>query len=235
MNIFPIHALADNYIWMIEDTNSVVIVDPGEAAEVLSYIKVEKPSQIAILLTHKHDDHIGGVEEIIQAYPETNIYAPSEVPGFDDMTILEDGSQLDILGHTVTALLSAGHTAGHLAYIVDNQFLFSGDAMFSAGCGRVFTGDYQAAFDALETFSRLDDDIAVFAGHEYTLTNLKFAHSIFPENEVIAEALGQAEVLNAANHPTYPSTIGREKIINIFMQAEDVTAFKDLRNLRDNF
>ncbi|MFW5445351.1 hydroxyacylglutathione hydrolase [Aerococcus urinaeequi] len=235
MNIFPIHALADNYIWMIEDTDSVVVVDPGEAAEVLSYIKVEKPSQIAILLTHKHDDHIGGVAEIIQAYPETKIYGPSEVPGFDDMTILEDGSQVDILGHTVTALLSAGHTAGHLAYIVDNQFLFSGDAMFSAGCGRVFTGDYQAEFDALETFSRLDDDVAVFAGHEYTLTNLKFAHSVQPNNEVIKEALDQAEKLAASNHPTYPSTIGREKIINIFMQAEDVSKFKKLRDQRDQF
>src|SRR5699024_12601857 len=175
MNIFPIHALADNYIWMIEDTDSVVIVDPGEAAEILSYIEVEKPSQIAILLTHKHDDHIGGVEEIIQAYPETNIYAPSEVPGFDDMTILEDGSQLDILGHTVTDLLSAGHTAGHLAYIVDNQFLFSGDAMFSAGYGRVFTGDFQLADDDLETYKRLDDDIDEYAEHTYSITNYKFA------------------------------------------------------------
>src|SRR5699024_12150735 len=102
---FTIHALSDNYIWTIEDTNSFVIVDRGEAAEVLSYSEVEKPSHIAILLTHKHDDHIGGVEEIIQAYPETNIYAPSEVPGFDNMTILEDGSQLDILGNTVNVLL----------------------------------------------------------------------------------------------------------------------------------
>lgn len=235
MNIFPIPALTDNYIWMIEDTDSVVIVDPGEAAEVLAYLEAKKPSQIAILLTHKHDDHIGGVAEIVAAYPEINIYGPSEVPGFTEVVILEDGSQVDILGHTVTALLSAGHTEGHLAYIVDNQFLFSGDAMFSAGCGRVFTGDYQAEFDALETFSRLDDDIAVFAGHEYTLTNLKFAHSIFPDNEVIAEALTQAEILNDANHPTYPSTIGREKIINIFMQAKDVMAFKALRDQRDNF
>lgn len=235
MNIFPIHALADNYIWMIEDTDSLVIVDPGEAADVLAYIEVERPSQMAILLTHKHDDHIGGVAEIIQAYPETKIYGPSEVPGFDDMIILEDGSQIDILGHTVTALLAAGHTAGHLAYIVDNQFLFAGDAMFSAGCGRVFTGDYQAAFAALDTFSHLDDDIAVFSGHEYTLTNLKFAHTVFPENKVISEALAQVEILNDANHPTYPSTIGREKIINIFMQAEDVTTFKALRDQRDQF
>ncbi|MEY8370063.1 hydroxyacylglutathione hydrolase [Aerococcaceae bacterium 50-4] len=235
MNIFPIPALTDNYIWMIEDTDSVVIVDPGEAGEVLVYLETKKPSQIAILLTHKHDDHIGGVAEIVSAYPQTKIYGPSEVPGFSEMVILEDGSQVDILRHTVTALLSAGHTEGHLAYIVDNQFLFSGDAMFSAGCGRVFTGDYQAEFDALETFSRLDDDIAVFAGHEYTLTNLKFAHSIFPENNVIAEALTQVEILNEANHPTYPSTIGREKAINIFMQAKDVTAFKDLRDQRDNF
>lgn len=235
MNIFPIHALTDNYIWMIEDTDSVVIVDPGEAGEVLDYLKVQEPSQIAILLTHKHDDHIGGVAEIIQSYPATKIYGPSEVPGFKDMEILEDGSQVDILGHAVTALLSAGHTEGHLAYIVDNQFLFSGDAMFSAGCGRVFTGDYQAQFDALETFSRLDDDIAVFAGHEYTLTNLKFAHSIFPDNEIISEALTQVKILDAANHPTYPSTIGREKIINIFMQAENLETFKALRDKRDQF
>ncbi|WP_069286434.1 hydroxyacylglutathione hydrolase [Aerococcus urinaeequi] len=234
MNIFPIKALTDNYIWMIEDLNQIIVVDPGEADRVLQYLAAEQPKGIAILLTHKHADHVGGVTEILTEYPDTKVYGPREVEGFE-MTYIEDGDQFSIFNHEVTALLSAGHTEGHLSYIVDSMYLFSGDAMFSAGCGRVFTGDYQAAFDALETFSRLDDDIAVFAGHEYTLTNLKFAHSIFPENEVIAEALGQAEVLNAANHPTYPSTIGREKIINIFMQAEDVTAFKDLRNLRDNF
>lgn len=234
MNIFPIQALTDNYIWILEEERKIVIVDPGEAKDVLAYLDVKSPEAITILLTHKHEDHVGGVEEIIKAYPATKIYGPSEVIGFD-LSILEDGDQIDILGHQVTALLSAGHTEGHLAYIVDSRFLFSGDAMFSAGCGRVFTGDYQAEFDALETFSRLDDDVAVFAGHEYTLTNLKFAHSVQPNNEVIKEALDQAEKLAASNHPTYPSTIGREKIINIFMQAEDVSEFKKLRDQRDQF
>ncbi|RPA60764.1 hydroxyacylglutathione hydrolase [Aerococcus agrisoli] len=234
MNIFPIRALSDNYIWVIEDEKQLIIVDPGEAKHVLSYVAAEKPEAMAIILTHKHHDHVDGVAEIVAQYPDTKIYGPREIEGFD-MTYIEDGDQFTVLGHEVTALLSAGHTEGHLSYMVDSLYLFSGDAMFSAGCGRVFTGDYQAEFDALETFSRLDEDVAVFAGHEYTLTNLRFAHSVQPENEVLAEALAQVETVIDSEHPTYPSTIGREKVINIFMQAADVQEFKALRDLRDQF
>lgn len=234
MNIFPIKALADNYIWIVEDEESVIIVDPGEAEKVLAYLGSKQASDIAIVLTHKHHDHVDGVADILNQYPDTKVYGPDEVAG-RPLEIVEDGDQFTIFGHEFTALLSAGHTEGHLSYILDSQFLFSGDAMFSAGCGRVFTGDYQAEFDALETFSRLDDDVAVFAGHEYTLTNLKFAQSVQPDNDVIAEAILQVEKLAEADRPTYPSTIGREKAINIFMQAENVEAFKALRDQRDNF
>src|SRR5699024_220610 len=108
------------------------------------------------------------------------------------------------------------HTHGHISFLMGEKALFCGDALFSAGCGRVFTGDYQAQYDALQKFKRLDDEIKVYAAHEYTQTNLRFAHSVQPSNKAVSEALDQVNDLRAKEEPTLPSTIGREKKINLF-------------------
>ena len=113
--------------------------------------------------------------------------------------------------------------------------LFCGDALFSAGCGRVFTGDYEAQYETLQKFKRLDDDINVYPGHEYTEINLRFAYNMQPDNEKISKALKEVRELRAKGQPTLPTTIGREKEINLFLQVETLEDFIELRNARDDF
>ena len=139
-----------------------------------------------------------------------------------------------MLGQTVQVSLAAGHTHGHISFLMGNH-LFCGDALFSAGCGRVFTGDYEAQYETLQKFKRLEDDVNIYAGHEYTETNLRFASDMQPDNEVVSKVLKEVRDLRAKGSPTLPTTIGREKEINLFLQAETLEDFIELRNARDIF
>jgi len=233
MKVTPIKALSDNYIWLYEDDEGVIVVDPGEAREVVNYIQENQLNLDSILVTHKHEDHVGGVAGILAAFPETPIYGPSEVPAIVTH-IVEDGASFERLGENIQVMKTAGHTEEHISFMMD-ELIFCGDALFSAGCGRVFTGDYEAQFDALWRFKQLPEDMKVYAGHEYTQKNLAFAQTVMPENELIASELTRAQKLTRDGTPTLPSTIGREKEINPFMQAESVDAFKELRDARDQF
>lgn len=231
MNIHPIKAFSDNYIWLIEASDQVVVVDPGEAEYLIAYLEENTLDLVAILLTHNHDDHIGGVVEILENYPDTPIYGPEETSVIADH-IVEEGNSFDLLKQTFQVMKTAGHTKEHISYLMGDT-LFCGDALFSGGCGRVFTGDYQAQFDAMQKFKKLADDVKVCAGHEYTETNLRFAQTIEPENQEISKALEETEKLRAKDQPTLPSTIGKEKKINLFMRAETVEEFTKLRDGRD--
>lgn len=233
MKVTPIKAFSDNYIWVIEDKGKAVIVDPGESDAVLAYLKEKDLRLTTILLTHNHDDHVGGVKDIVEAYPQVVIYGPQETA---DMAghIVAEGDAIELMGETVRVVRSEGHTRGHISYIMGDK-LFCGDALFSAGCGRVFTGDYQAQYDALQTFKALDDAVAVYAAHEYTQTNLRFAISMEADNDILKQALTDADELVAAGRPTLPTTIGREKEINLFLQAESLDEFIELRQQRDQF
>lgn len=234
MNIHPIKAFSDNYIWMIEEGTEAVVVDPGEAEGVMDYLKEQQLNLTAILLTHNHEDHIGGVKEILAKYSDTPVYGPEETVPLADR-IVQEGESFKLLGQTFQVIKTGGHTQGHISFLMGEKALFCGDALFSAGCGRVFTGDYQAQYDALQKFKRLDDEIKVYAAHEYTQTNLRFAHSVQPSNKAVSEALDQVNDLRAKEEPTLPSTIGREKKINLFLQAETVEDFVALRKARDDF
>lgn len=233
MNIHPIPALADNYIWLIEDGSAVVAVDPGEAQGVIDYLAERQLNLAAILLTHDHADHTGGVAALLARFPQTPVYGPEETAPLADH-VVQAGDAFGLLGHSFQVYETAGHTLGHISYLM-GQELFCGDALFSAGCGRVFTGDYQAQYEALQWFKRLADDIKVYAAHEYTQTNLRFAQSVEPGNQAIAAALATANTKRACGLPTLPSTIGQEKAINLFLQAPTLAAFIDLRQARDRF
>ncbi|WP_423190385.1 hydroxyacylglutathione hydrolase [Alkalibacterium sp. f15] len=233
MHIHPIKSLSDNYIWIIEEGTEAVVVDPGEAESVIAYLEEQQLHLTAILLTHNHDDHIGGVKEISANYPIIPIYGPKETEPIAKL-IIQDGDSFELLGQTFQVFKTAGHTQGHISLLM-GEALFCGDALFSAGCGRVFTKDYQAQYDALQKFKRLNDDVHVYAAHEYTQTNLRFAHSLQPNNEVVSKALDQVDQLRTEGHPTLPSTIGKEKMINLFLQAETLEDFIHLRKARDNF
>jgi hydroxyacylglutathione hydrolase len=233
MRINYIEAFSDNYIWIIEENDGVVVVDPGEAWGVLNYLKNQEKELSAILLTHKHDDHVGGVKEILSEYPDAPIFGPIETKQLVEH-VVQDGDSFEILGRHFKVLKTAGHSEEHISYVTEGA-LFCGDALFSGGCGRVFTGDYQAQFEALQKFKELDDTTKVFAGHEYTQTNLRFAQSIKPTDNVIADALDEVNRLRSEEVSTLPTTIGKEKEINLFMQAETVEEFTELRNARDEF
>lgn len=233
MKIHPIRAFSDNYIWVIEKDKEAIVVDPGEGPQVMDYLADEELELKAILLTHNHDDHIGGVLEIYEKYPDIAIYGPDETEPLVNHNVKE-GDSFQVLGEMFEVFLTAGHTGGHISYLMGDH-LFCGDALFSGGCGRVFTGDYQAQFDALQKFSQLDDAVKVYAAHEYTETNLNFALTVEPNNKAVQEALAETKDLRAKDEPTLPSTIGREKEINLFLQADSVEKFKALRDGRDQF
>lgn len=233
MNIHPITAFSDNYIWCIQEGAEAVVVDPGEADAVLEYLKKEQLGLTAILLTHAHEDHTGGVREIVSYYPDTPVYGPGETGDLANH-VVKEGDSFELLDQTVQVYESSGHTNGHISFLMGNH-LFCGDSLFSAGCGRVFTGDYEAQYETLQKFKRLDNAISVYPGHEYTETNLRFADGVDPENKRISGALEEVRQLRAVGQPTLPSTIGREKEINLFMQAENLQDFIELRDARDGF
>ncbi|TVP90247.1 hydroxyacylglutathione hydrolase [Alkalibacterium sp.] len=233
MKINPVKALSDNYIWVIEEGEDAVVVDPGESDGVLSYLEERQLKLNAILLTHKHHDHVDGLEGVLEKYPNMPVYGPVETQSLVTQ-VMKDGDQFTLLGRDVEVAKTAGHSEEHISYLMD-EHLLCGDALFSAGCGRVFTKDYQAQFDALAYFNSLDSQVKVYAGHEYTETNLRFAKSVDPSNVDIKRALEEVEELREKDKPTLPSTIEREKRINLFLQAETLEAFKKLRDNRDQF
>lgn len=233
MKITPLPAFSDNYIWVYEKDGEAMVIDPGEAQQVLDYIKEQKLQLKAILLTHKHEDHVGGVEAILETYPDTPVYGPSEVSDLADV-LVQEGDTFEQFGQTIHVVKTAGHTEEHVSFIMD-KLLFCGDALFSAGCGRVFTGDYQAQFNALQRFKELADDVQIFAGHEYTLTNLQFAQTVMPESTAVIDELERVRALNNKNIPSLPSTIGLEKEINPFLRAETLEEFIELRKARGSF
>lgn len=233
MKVEPIKAFSDNYIWVIEENNEAVIVDPGESEDVLDYLKTEDLSLQAILLTHNHDDHVGGVVGILEEFPKVPIYGPDETSTIADH-IVEDGDSFELLRQTFDVLFTPGHTEGHISYVMGDA-LFCGDALFSGGCGRVFTGDYEAQYHTLQKFKQLNDETLVYAGHEYTETNLRFALEVEPNNEAVLDVLEITRDVRSKNLPTLPSTISKEKDINLFLQADTVEEFKGLRLKRDEF
>lgn len=233
MNIHPIKAFSDNYIWCIQEETEAIVVDPGKASVVLDYLEENQLRLAAILLTHMHEDHTGGVREILASHPECLVYGPEETKDLVNSVVKEEDS-FNLMSQTFQVYESGGHTHGHISFLMGNH-LFCGDALFSAGCGRVFTGDYEAQYETLQKFKHLDDEINVYAGHEYTETNLRFAYEMQPENTKISNSLEVVQEMRAQGQPTLPSTIGKEKEINLFLQAETLEDFIELRNARDNF
>ncbi len=229
MFINYIKAFNDNYIWTIENDGEVLVVDPGEEAPVIDYLKNRKLDYI--LLTHKHMDHVGGVKELKNKYG-AKVYGPIETKEYNDIT-LKDGDEFEILGEKFKVILTGGHTEDHISYLMGDR-LFCGDALFLAGCGRVFTKDYKKAFEGLNKLKNLDDEIEIYPAHEYSLANLKFAKSVI-SNEDLDREYDRVRKLREEDKITLPSTIGKEKKINPFFLARDLDEFTQFRNKKDKF
>lgn len=233
MKVIGVPILTDNYAWIAYKANQCVVVDPGEAAPIIQVIRDKEWTLTHILLTHEHEDHIGGVSDLLEAFPEVIIFGPEEVKHLVH-EVVGEGDVISILGEPFFILRLPGHTFEHIAYH-GHHHLFSGDVLFAGGCGRVFTEDYIAQYSSLQRLKTLPDNTLVYAGHENTLTNLEFAQEAFADNEDIQLALKQVQRLLESGLPTLPTALGQEKKINPFLLATDVEDFYQLRQRRDNF
>lgn len=223
LRIRPIAAFSDNYIWLIDDGQHAVVVDPGDAFVVLDTLESEGLTLTAILLTHHHNDHVGGVAELVESCQAT-VYGPAmEVLPHCDVPLGEgDAVDLSQPRLKLTVLDVPGHTAGHIAYTgtIDGQsVLFCGDTLFVGGCGRLFEGTPAQMWQSLTKLAGLGDDTQVYCAHEYTLANLRWARVVEPDNQALAAFEERCMMTRKADLPTVPSTIGIEKACNPFIRA----------------
>jgi len=260
-DVTPIAAFNDNYIWLIirPDSKQCIVVDPGDANVVIAHLMAHQLELTAVLVTHHHQDHIGGVAQL-RDYAAANqqkltVYGPTiEAQSVTDIA-LEQGDIADIksLGLKFNILNLPGHTLGHIAFY-DQHSLFCGDTLFAGGCGRMFEGTPEQMANSLQKLADLPHTTEVYCAHEYTLANLEFAQAVEPNNETISARIAYCQQQRLLKQPTLPSTIEQERATNPFLrttQAEviatilarslantrpsPIEAFAHLRQWKDNF
>src|SRR5437868_1663851 len=226
LQVTPVRAFADNYIWLIHslvDARQVVAVDPGDAAPVQRFLADQGLELSGILMTHHHADHVGGVVELLRPHAVKS-YGPAaeSVPGKPDAMREGDSAAFESLGLKFAVLDVPGHTAGHIAY-VGHGAVFCGDTLFSAGCGRLFEGTAEQMSASLAKFAALPPQTQVYCGHEYTINNLKFGLAVEPDNQESAAYLEECRAKRARDEATVPSTIRRERNVNPFLRCHQQT------------
>ncbi|QBQ39238.1 hydroxyacylglutathione hydrolase [Pseudoduganella plicata] len=233
LQVLAVPAFNDNYLWLIHDGRHAAIVDPGDAAPVLAALERHGLTLTAILLTHHHADHIGGVPQLLEHASQlsgdaTAIHAPIPVfgPAGDGIAAvtrpLAEGDVVDVPGLdlTLTVLDVPGHTRGHIAYACDGAapMLFCGDTLFAGGCGRLFEGTPEQMAASLDKLAALAPSTQVFCAHEYTLSNLRFAAAVDPGNAALADRIVAESAKRERGLPTVPSTIALERATNPFVR-----------------
>lgn len=219
--VVALRAFADNYIWTIRDAAFAAVIDPGDAQPVLDYLAREKLQLVAILNTHHHADHVGGNAALL-AKTKVPVYGPRDERIAEVSERLADGQRFTLPHFNIAmeTLEIPGHTRSHIAFYGDG-LLFCGDTLFAAGCGRLFEGTPRQMHDSLTRLARLPDATRVYCGHEYTLSNLKFARVAEPDNRRLPELEARMQALRAADLPTLPSTIAQEKATNPFLRVAE--------------
>lgn len=232
MELIALPAFADNYIWMLHDGTDAVVVDPGEAAPVLSALDERQLALAAILVTHHHGDHVGGVGAL-RSRLKGPVYGPKRERIPEPFVALSDGDAVEVLGLRFEVLDVPGHTAGHIAYFHEGRdaapLLFCGDTLFSGGCGRLFEGTPEQMHASLDRLSALPGHTRVCCAHEYTLSNLKFARAVEPGNADLARYDELCATRRAAGEPTLPSTIAVERAINPFLRCAQAEVMASAR------
>lgn len=223
LSVTPIPAFSDNYIWLLrQDTSTdVVVVDPGDAKPVIRHLEREGLNLAAILITHHHQDHTGGLPELAKRY-SPRIIGPDN-PRIKELDQrLGDGDDCRVLGRRFEVMAVPGHTLDHIAFFAAGtpSLLFCGDTLFCGGCGRLFEGTPEQMYASLSRLATLPEDTLVFAAHEYTLANLRFAQAADPRNAIRDRLLHECQRARELDRPTLPSTIGRERQINPFLRAD---------------
>lgn len=216
--VVPLRAFADNYIWTIRDEHCAAVVDPGDAQPVIDYLDRENLKLVAVLNTHHHSDHVGGNAALLARTP-VPVFGPRDERIPEVSMRLADGQRFRLPHFDIEmeTLEIPGHTRSHIAF-VGGGMLFCGDTLFAAGCGRLFEGTPRQMHDSLTRLTRLPDDTRVYCGHEYTLSNLKFARAAEPDNAQLRALETRMQALRDADQPTLPSTIAQEKATNPFVR-----------------
>ena len=223
MNLLPLPAFTDNYVWMLHDERVAIVVDPGAAEPVLQALERLGVTLQAILVTHHHADHIGGVSALREASRAT-VYGPARERIPEPFVPVQQDTRVEIpaLNLSLRVLDIPGHTAGHVAYYATPEgqapLLFCGDTLFSGGCGRVFEGTPAQMLASLQALAALPPNTRICCAHEYTLSNLKFARAVEPDNAVLLHHSALCEQLRAQQLPTLPSTMALEQQINPFLR-----------------
>ncbi|MDO4905275.1 MAG: hydroxyacylglutathione hydrolase [Lautropia sp.] len=230
VDVVALAAFDDNYIWRIGATDRpgrpMVVVDPGEAEPVLADLQSRDNPLVAILITHHHGDHVGGVGALKKHWPQARVIGPASCATRGAEEIADHGQRIVIpeLGLIADVIATPGHTADHLSYFCDTlpgheaPLLFCGDTLFAAGCGRVFDGTIEQHFRSLTTLAMLPMDTRVHCAHEFTLTNLYFAQQAEPNNPRIRQRLEECLPMREEGQPTLPSTIAQELSTNPFLR-----------------
>ena len=221
--IIPVRAFSDNYVWIVREGALAAVVDPGDAAPVLDYVEHEGLSICAILATHHHRDHVGGVAELAGRF-DAPVFGPARetIPSLTRGVGENDRVDVRCVSDPFRVFDIPGHTAGHIAFsgrVGKVPVVFCGDTLFAAGCGKLFEGTAQQMWASLGKLAALSPDTLVYCGHEYTLSNLRFAAAVEPHNDAIARRVQREQSKRDRGEPTVPSTIGEELATNPFLRA----------------
>lgn len=257
MEIARLKALSDNYIFLLYDQEQKIaaVVDPAESEPVLERLEALQVNLVAIFNTHHHGDHVGANQALMNRYPHLCVYGGKEdrgrIPG--QQVFLEEGDTVEFAGRTAQVFFVPGHTRAHIAYYFppvspgDSGELFCGDTLFSGGCGRLFEGTPAQMVDSLSKLRSLPDNTRVWCAHEYTLSNLKFALTVDPDNADLKQRYQEVVKSRSQDQATIPAILGTEKLTNPFLRwdspalevsmdsREPVQVFARLRGKKDNF
>lgn len=221
-DVVPLRAFSDNYIWTLRDAGHAAVVDPGDAQPVLDFLEREKLELVAILNTHHHADHVGGNARLLERYPAAEVYGPHDTRIAEVTRRLREGERFTLphFGVQFDVFEIPGHTRSHIAFY-GGGMLFCGDTMFAAGCGKLFEGTPQQMHASLSKLAQLPDATRVYCGHEYTLSNIRFAKAAEPRNAALVEFETRAKALRERDEPTLPTDIGQEKATNPFLRVNE--------------
>ena len=252
LSVEPIKAYTDNYIWLVSTNEGSIVVDPGESKEILNLIDSNKIDLKGVLITHHHYDHTNGLLDLTKKM-NLEVYGPKKIEGINN--IVKESDKFSLIGIDFEVIEIPGHTLDHLAFYSSNNkdpILFCGDTLFAGGCGRVFEGTFEQMFKSLKKISNYPKETKIFCGHEYTLSNLKFALEADEDNKQLADEYINVKKLISSDIPSLPTNLNKELKVNPFLRCNEINIknkvidkfdiiddeleiFTALRKWKDNF